>query len=164
MRWSVPGSNSRTSLSFPSWSPDGSLIAFVVARMTSHVGILTCTIEVATPSGHGHRELFDAGRSEWGDCPRDLAWSPDGSRLVFSTGDGVMTFLSDGTYPTTLVSGGYAAWSPDGSRIAFVRGRALFTMAADGTDVRRVGVGLPVHDPERIYDVPSEFVFLWGPG
>lgn len=84
-------------------------------------------------------------------------WSPDGTRLLFSTtsdlsfpqrlspGDIVVYDAATGT-STTLVSGGanrWPVWSPDGRHIAFVSDRddargELYVMRADGSEVTRL--------------------------
>lgn len=73
------------------------------------------------------------------------AWSPDGSRLAFtSERDGeadIYVMQADGTGQRRLTTDGdydgWPAWSPDGTRIAFVSFRdwngEIYVIAADGT-------------------------------
>ena len=51
------------------------------------------------------------------------AWSPDGSRLVFSVEAGLTIVDADGANPTTLDLPGaaWATWKPDGTQLAFAR-------------------------------------------
>lgn len=55
---------------------------------------------------------------------QDPAWSPDGSRIAFSSGGDIYVVDADGTNLTHLVRNRYAwgdedpAWSPDGTQIA----------------------------------------------
>jgi Tol biopolymer transport system component len=85
---------------------------------------------------------------------QDVAWSPDGTQLLFSKGDvrGPMhLFLirSDGSALRQITTGAsinvFAAWSPDGARIAFRSNRdgaeELYLMRPDGTDIRRLTFG-----------------------
>ncbi|MEJ7759267.1 MAG: hypothetical protein WKF55_06710 [Gemmatimonadaceae bacterium] len=85
----------------PAWSPDGTLISFSTGRFNSG----GTDIALMTPAGTDIRRLtrgFDA------------AWSPDGSRLVFSLPDGLFTIGRDGSDPTRLTRGSHraAAWRP----------------------------------------------------
>ncbi len=81
-------------------------------------------------------------------------WSPDGTRLIFTTfrdGDGSLyTMNPDGTDKRRLTSelGAYCypAWSNDGTRIAFTLGSDLSVMNADGSPIegqehRHIGPG-----------------------
>ncbi len=84
-------------------------------------------------------------------------WSPDGTRLVFSTtsdlsfpqrlsrGD-IVVYDAETGISTTLVSGGanrWPVWSPDGRHIAFVSDRddargEIYLMRSDGSEVTRL--------------------------
>ncbi len=65
-----------------------------------------------------------------------LAWSPDGTSLIYPTGDscmpayGLSIVAADGSSPPTrLLAPGldslYAAWSPDGTRIAYLTSNGI---------------------------------------
>lgn len=81
---------------------------------------------------------------------RDPAWSPDGSRIAFtSERDGnfeIYVMNADGTSPVRLTNVAAAddgpAWSPDGNRIAFATNRdgnsEIYVMNADGTGQVRI--------------------------
>jgi Tol biopolymer transport system component len=88
----------------------------------------------------------------------DPAWSPDGSKLAFTSDrDGaglhVYTRGADGTVVRLTQSfGGYRpAWSPDGARIAFVSERSghaqIYIMDADGSNQVRI-TNYPSHDTD----------------
>jgi Tol biopolymer transport system component len=95
------------------------------------------------------------------------AWSPDGSRLVFSSNrdnalaDEIYVMNADGTNPTRLTNNAvvdtWPAWSPDGSRIVYSSGDwdnvEIYVMNADGTN------------PTRLTDNPDygNFEPAWSP-
>lgn len=70
-----------------------------------------------------HLLFFDRG------ADRDLAWSPDGSRLAFESNRDDHSFVGvyrDAAHPLTWLApstglDGDAVWSPDGKRIAYTR-------------------------------------------
>jgi Tol biopolymer transport system component len=78
------------------------------------------------------------------------AWSPDGTKIAFSsTRDGVAHIFvmnADGTGTRRLTNtnqrDAHPSWSVDGERIIFSREGALFDVAAAGGQARRVGAGL----------------------
>ena len=123
----------------PAWAPDGRQLAFrsVLPSQFGPYG----RVFVVNRDGSGLRQLTPetAGYS-YDDGP---AWSPDGTRLLFSR-DGVLFVINaDGTGLTSLgVNGRYPAWSPDGTRIAyhaFDNGiLAIFVAGSDGSNVRRL--------------------------
>lgn len=91
-----------------SWSPDGNYLAGAVPNADGS------TIVVMRPDGSERREVGPGGYSP--------AWSPDGTRLAWTTGDALV--VTDGNLtPSELAvstrSAGNLRWSPDGSLIAF---------------------------------------------
>ena len=138
----------------PSWSPDGSKIAFNSALREDN-RYYPPRIHVMNADGTNPINLsrYDArGR---------LAWSPDSSKIAFTCEDPTAPGLyasekileicvvnADGTNPVRLthnsVSDACPTWSPDGSKIAFTseRGRDfgsdIYVMNADGTNPVRL--------------------------
>jgi Tol biopolymer transport system component len=111
----------------PAWSPDGSLIAFVDARLR---------LVVAHADGT-RLEALTSGKPP----VQDPAWAPDGSRIVFQefgrgrfTGD-IAIVTTTGSVPRRITRTKHAdaepTWSPDGSLIAFVSNRDPVTGVAD---------------------------------
>jgi Tol biopolymer transport system component len=107
----------------PSWSPDRQAVAFVA---------MPNTIVVVGADGVGRRVVFRApGRFDRVDA---VAWSPDGSRIAFSTAKvgprstffvtcgAVWIMGSDGSDPHRIVSRQYAVtgltWSPSSHVLA----------------------------------------------
>jgi Tol biopolymer transport system component len=112
--------------SAPSWSPDGSRVAFVSTRDREGDGFESLEIYVMRADGSGETRLT---RTEGGEA--DPGWSPDGESLLFARrrlpnedafelalmrpdGTGVRQLLAIDGY-------GSGALSPDGSRLAFTR-------------------------------------------
>jgi len=123
----------------PSWSPDGTRIAFRSERSGEP------EIWVMNADGAGQRRLA-TGLSP--------AWSPDGSLIAFSGMKGLSVIRPDGTGLRVLPhteGGEYPSWSPDGTRIAFnsnlTGDHVMYIAQADGskvTDLSSVGEGWQV--------------------
>ena len=111
----------------PSWSPDGTRIAFRSERSGKP------EIWVMDADG-AHQRRLTAGLSP--------AWSPDGSLIAFSAPAGLSVIRPDGTGLRVLPhseGGEYPSWSPDGSRIAFnsnlTGDHVMYIAQADGTKI-----------------------------
>jgi Tol biopolymer transport system component len=124
----------------PSWSPDGSRLAFVSDR-DGNKEIYVSRADGSSPQRFTQNSATDQFPS----------WSPDASRLAFITDrDGneeVYTMSgSDGTGEYNVsrnpATERYPGWSPDGSSIVFRstrdHGFDIYLMRADGTNVVRL--------------------------
>lgn len=111
----------------PTWSPDGSSIAF--ARLDATVDRPVWSVMTISPDGGTPTSLHAETDEEV--SLRALAWSPDGARLAFvrgvepSDGNSMPTYSlwlvdRDGSDARPLADIGEASsldWSPDGTRI-----------------------------------------------
>lgn len=108
----------------PSWSPDGSAIAYEAEGTVSVV-----------PAGGGEPTIL----ATEGHAP---AWSPDGTSIAFSTQSGIFVVRSDGSDLTQVGDGYEFAWSPTDDRLVYhiERGSAggfeeeLWVVGSDGSN------------------------------
>lgn len=111
----------------PSWSPDGTKIAFSSFQEDSF------QIYVMGIDGTNRHRLTNLDNRVNG----TPIWSPDGSKIAFTSGPGlyqegtrfIYVMDADGSNVTPLISVEndirYMTWSPDGTRIAFVQSDSL---------------------------------------
>jgi acid phosphatase type 7 len=109
--------------------------------LLAYEGKATSQLYMRRASGRGATRLVAAGR------PRDPAFSPQGRRLAYGTGDGKLWIsLLDGSATLPLVTrvapSRDPTWSPGGDSIAFAGGpqgaRDLFSIVADGTGLNQL--------------------------
>jgi len=129
----------------PTWSADGSMIAFASSRAGNR------QLFVMNADGSNIRQVTNlqnmGGRS---------SWSPDGTRLAFYAGPfenrNIYIINVDGTDLVQLTDGGDnlgPSWSPDGNWIAFASFRdgnnEIYVIHPDGTGLTRL-TNSPISD------------------
>lgn len=145
----------------PTWSPDGSRIAF--ARVALDVYYPPGApippvngIYLMNPDGAGLSRLTQPPDTAWLDGVQGVddwpEWSPDGTKIVFARGVNIYLMNADGSELRKLTDSpsrwpsARPSWSPDGTKIVFERippGELFFrihTMNADGSDLRSIGI------------------------
>jgi Tol biopolymer transport system component len=137
----------------PAWSPDGTKITFVTDR-DGNLG--DGRREIFTMNADGSNQTNITANSALSVLATNVsapAWSPDGTKIVFSAistqDDGffeIFTISADGSNLIRLTNNESLdtdpAWSPDGTKIAFASDREgsneIFTMNADGSNLTRL--------------------------
>jgi Tol biopolymer transport system component/DNA-binding winged helix-turn-helix (wHTH) protein len=132
----------------PSWSPDGSLLAFTSDQAGNR------DVYVQRLQGSEITRLTDAPEHDW-----QPAWSPDGRLLAFRSerdGGGIYLISADGTGTRRVLDSGYRPrWSADGTTLLLSTGldgqgegaRPLL-LPLDGRPVQRLAPDLL--DPYRL--------------
>jgi Tol biopolymer transport system component len=149
---------------YPSWSPDGTKIAFGRTTFTVQSQIYVMNADGSNPTRISNNTFHD----------RQPSWSPDGSKIAFvSARDGndeIYVMNADGSNQTRLTNNTAfdwdPAWSPDGTNIAFASTRdfastpgnvndflELYVMDANGSNPVRLttnnkGDGQPSWSPD----------------
>ena len=140
----------------PTFSPNGKRIAFVWHKKA------VAAIYTMKAAGGGLKQV-----TPWqnGGLADKVDWSPDGSRIAFSSPDpgglpgissNVFTMRPDGTGLVKItksrggrIHNGLDSWSPDGTKIAFARIAAgkseIYVMNANGSGIKQLTRGPEAH-------------------
>ena len=125
----------------PTWSPDGTKIAFALDRDVN------CNWEIFVMNSDGGDQTRLTSNASPDKCP---AWSPDGRQIAFgSQRDGnfeIYVMNADGSNQTRLTTNTtddiFPSWSPDGKKIAFTSRRdgneEIYVINADGSGPTRL--------------------------
>jgi Tol biopolymer transport system component len=131
----------------PAWSPNGRLIAFDAGVNGNY------DVWVMRADGSGRRRITRNAAPDY-----FAGWSPDGTRLVFTSdrgGEDLYTIRADGTDERRLTQDPGpdwgASWSPDGRSIAFA-GNAQGNLEIELVDPAGGVRHALTNDPERDYD------------
>ncbi|MCH8938998.1 MAG: PD40 domain-containing protein, partial [Gemmatimonadetes bacterium] len=118
----------------PVWTADGNSVTFgqrLLGVPGSQLGVPGS--QKSTSMVGGTVTTLDVPRNAY-----EIAWSADGSRIVYPDSDGIYvraaeggeaTLIADSTIRDFFGFGHSFAWSPDGQRIAFVQGNLPWLMS-----------------------------------
>ena len=124
----------------PTWSPDGSEIAYLVRpdkERFPDARLNWRQLWVVNISTGTKRFLFDPDGSI-----EDLSWSPDGQSIAIIVEEGLVILDASTGQPSKTVSrqgaAGQPKWSPDSLRIAFNSDDGLYVVQVSSGDVKRI--------------------------
>ncbi len=143
----VPIPNIPQGARFPSWSPDGTRLAYTIGKATNQYPYSYVAIEVVKADGTGLVTIAEDAAEDNPERSNKASWSPDGSRIAYM-GDDYYIHLAnaDGTGSARLPKSPSFAddldWSPDGTRFLYSKGGAIFVVNVDGTGLTRL-IGPP---------------------
>lgn len=128
----------RTLMFRPTFSPDGTKIAYVEG-----MGDWGNGLRVMNADGTHVRVLIDSDGPFAGiGWIEDLGWSADGSYLAFTGPGGIWTIGADGSDLTNVAPhGSYPRWAPTDSRLVFQAQGAIWVIGADGSGLTKVMPG-----------------------
>ena len=145
----------------PSWSPDGTRLAFwswpapadasglTIGAQSAKVSTTpTASLVVTDADGHGLVTLAKDLNIDNASASEGAAWSPDSRTVAYAVGSSsgateIDVASLDTPEPNRLVAtGDLPVWSPDGATIAYrIDGIGVRRVASDGTQTRTISHG-----------------------
>ena len=123
------------------WSPDSSRIAFISAGPS---GNEPSGVEIDVANADGTGKVVVRRPTPPNNIFTQLAWSPDGSKIVFAVGNGHSTDIAlmdaDGKNVVQLssIQADRPIWSPDGSKISFEGADGIYVVDVGSGDVHHI--------------------------
>jgi Tol biopolymer transport system component len=161
----------------PTWSPDGSRMAFISGPPDAS----SPELWVVNADGSDARPILEDPPPLADD--QAPAWSPDGTRIAFvaseKSGQAVWVARADGTGKNRIVQGSWqqVTWSPDGTKLALTGSGdrpndGLDVIRIDGTGLTRLAefdksVAYPNWSPDgtriavMVQDPADQFDYMW---
>jgi len=141
------------------WSPDGKKVGYTWysedAQGSEGICRDICLVNIQDGS---KANLTNSPKFD----DRDIAWSPDGKRITFSSRRQVVDLQiyvmnADGNQVSKLTTGDssnyFPSWSPDGKKIVFTSGKDICIIDADGSNVVNL-----THTPDT-----DDYLAIWAP-